>query len=233
MMKRTRLEYYSHATLAVWPDYRAVEECWFLKELVSSPTLALQWGKFLPDKFENRASAIAAAQGVNRTLGPAFIAREMDRAAKCATREVDHMAKRSLELKIDKVLQSKQRFQDEEAAMLAEAMRRHATDERPDANSLRLAPESEEYRDDLAEQLSVMPYLRVAKVGRRWVDRRWTQVLLFKSSDGIWSMPYTAAETGARLAERAKVLNGFGFGVRMHWGKAKTEIRQILLSARQ
>ena len=48
----------------------------------------------------------------------------------------------------------------------AEALRRHADDKRPDAAALKLAPDSERYRQDLAEQLAEMPYLRVAKVGR-------------------------------------------------------------------
>jgi hypothetical protein len=111
--------------------------------------------------------------------------------------------------------------------MLAEALRRHEADERPDPASLKLAPESEHYRHDLAEQLRKMPYLKVAKVGRS--NSRWTQMLLYKGPDGVWSKPYIAGEKAAMTAERAKIANGFDLGAGTHWGKAKAKIRQILL----
>lgn len=111
--------------------------------------------------------------------------------------------------------------------MLAEALRRHADDERPEADSLKLALEAERYRHDLAEQLAVMPYLKVAKVGRS--NNRWTYALLYLGLDGVWSKPYLAGEKAALTAERVKIANGFGLSASAHWGKAKAKIRQILL----
>jgi hypothetical protein len=93
-----------------------------------------------------------------------------------AGRDTDPVAKRSLELKVAKALQSKQRLQDEEALMLAEARRRHAADPRPAADSLVLAPASEIYRQDLADALAELPYLRIVKVGR--ATGRWDHNLL-------------------------------------------------------
>jgi hypothetical protein len=107
------------------------------------------------------------------------------------------------------------------------SLRRHEADERPDPASLKLAPESQHYRGDLAEQLSKMPYLKLAKVGRS--NSRWTQVLLYKGPDGVWSKSYIAGEKAAMIAERAKIANGFDLGAGTHRGKAKAKIRQILL----
>ena len=69
--------------------------------------------------------------------------------------------------------------------MLAEALRRHADDERPDAEVLKLDSAAEAYRQDLAEQLAIMPYLHVARVGRS--NSRWAPLLLYRNADGVWS----------------------------------------------
>ena len=111
--------------------------------------------------------------------------------------------------------------------MLAEARRRHAADPRPDPSSVVLSTESECFRQELSEQLSDMPYLRIVKVGHP--DRRWHRSTLYLSHDNIWSKPYTAGERSAAQAERAKIANVFGFDADAHWGKTKAVIRQILL----
>lgn len=225
MLKWSELKRASDVVLAVWPHYRSLFERWFMRELVGKGELAPIWReRMVPgendtvfaDHYPDREAAIAAANALNPALRQALSARAMD-----------PVAKRSLELKIDKALQAKQRLQDEEALMLAEALRRHADDKRPDAAALKLAPDSERYRQDLAEQLAEMPYLRVAKVGRS--NNRWTHALLYLGPDGVWSKPYHAGEKAALTAERAKIANGFGLSASTHWGKTKAKIRQILL----
>jgi len=224
-MKWSELKRTSDTILAVWPHYRPLHERWFMQELVDKGELAPIWReRMVPDEndavfadhYPDRDAAIAAANALNPTLRAALSGRGMDSAAR-----------RSLELKVDKALQAKQRLQDEEALMLAEALRRHAGDERPTTDALKLAPEAERYRADLAEQLAAMPYLKVAKVGRS--NNRWAHYLLFLGHDGIWSKPYFAGEKAALTAERAKIANGFDFSATMHWGKTKARIRQILL----
>ncbi|MGB5950746.1 MAG: hypothetical protein WBG82_15630, partial [Parvibaculum sp.] len=168
------------------------------------------------DHYPDRNAALAAANKLN----PIFRAALSDRV-------MDPVSKRSLELKVEKALQAKQRLQDEEALMFAEALRRHADDERPSADALKLAPEAERYRVDLTEQLAAMPYLKVAKVGRS--NNRWAHYLLYLGHDGIWSKPYLAGEKAAQTAERAKIANGFELSASTHWGKTKAKIRQILL----
>jgi hypothetical protein len=225
MLKWSEMKRASDIVLAVWPHYRPLHERWFMQELIDKGELAPTWReRMVPgdndsvfaDHYPDREAAVAAANAFNPTLRQGLAARDMKAAVK-----------RSLELKIDKALQAKQRLQDEEALMLAEALRRHADDERPDSTALKLAPESERYRQDLAEQLAEMPYLRVVKVGRS--NNRWTHSLLFLGVDGIWSKPYFAGEKAALTAERAKIANGFGLSATAHWGKSKARIRQILL----
>lgn len=225
MVKWSEMKRASDTILAVWPQYRPLFERWFMQELVDKDELAPAWRERLvpgendavfSDHYPDREAAVTAANALNATLKQAF-----------STRAMDSVAKRSLELKIDKALQAKRRLQDEEALMLAEALRRHAGDERPDAGSIKMAPQAERYRQDLAEQLAIMPYLRVAKVGRS--NSRWTHSLLYLGLDGVWSKPYHAGEKAALTAERAKIANGFDLSASTHWGKAKARIRQILL----
>lgn len=225
MVKWTDLNRSSDNILAVWPHYQPLHERWFMQELVDKGEFAPAWRmRMVPgendavftDHYPDLPSAIAAADALNPALRQMLTAREMDA-----------VIKRSLELKIDKALQSKQRIQEEEALMLSEALRRHKNDERPDAASLKLAPEAESYRYDLAEQLTSMPYLKMAKVGTS--NSRWTRAILYKGFDGVWSRPYIAGEKAAIAAERAKIANGFDLSATAHWGKSKARIRQILL----
>ncbi len=225
MVKWSELKRASDVVLAVWPHYRPLFERWFMQELIDKGELAPIWReRMVPgdndavfaDHYPDREAAVAAANALNPSLRQALSARSMD-----------PILKRSLELKIDKALQAKQRLQDEETLMLTEALRRHVNDERPDAASLKLAPESERFRQDLAEQLAEMPYLKVAKVGRS--NNRWTHSLLYQGPDSVWSKPYHAGEKAALTADRAKIANGFDLSASTHWGKTKARIRQILL----
>jgi hypothetical protein len=225
MLKWSELKRASDIVLAVWPHYRPLHERWFMQELIDKDQASPVWReRMVPgendsvraDHCSDRETAIAAARALNPILSAAVSARDMD-----------PLAKRSLQLKIDKAVQAKQRLLDEEALMLGEAHRRHTDAARPDASSLKLAPESERYRQDLAEQLAEMPYLKVAKVGRS--NSRWTYALVFQGHDGVWSKPYHAGEKAALTAERAKIANGFDLSATVHWGKTKARIRQILL----
>lgn len=225
MLKWSELKRASDVVLAVWPHYRPRFERWMMQELIDKGEFAPIWrdrmvpgenDRVFADHYPDRETAIAAANELNPPLQQAL-----------AARAIDPVIKRSLTLKVDKALQAKQRLQDEEALMLAEALRRHADDERPDAAALKLVPDSERYRQELAEQLAKMPYLKVAKVGR--TGNSWRYVLLYLGPDGVWPKPYPAGEKAAQTAERAKIANGFNLSASSHWGKTKSRIRQILL----
>ncbi|TDX21117.1 hypothetical protein [Rhodovulum visakhapatnamense] len=150
MVKWSELKRASDTILAVWPHYQPLFERWFMQELVYKDELALTWREryvpgdndtILSDHYPDREAAVKAADALNSSLKQAL-----------STRSMDDVVKRSLELKIDKALQAKRRLQDEEALMLAEALRRCAGDKRPHAATIKLSPEAERYRQDLAEQ---------------------------------------------------------------------------------
>jgi len=215
----------SDIILAVWPYYRPHTDNWVMQELVYMGNLAPKWrDRLIPDANDNvygsihpnRDAAIAAAHKLNPELVQAL-----------STHITDPVERRSIELKVDKALQSKSRLQEEEMLMLAEALRRHQRDERPTALSLNIAPEVEHFRHDLAEQLAVMPYLKVARVGHS--GTRSNQHILFLNKKNIWSSAGGINPKNAKVAERAKIANGFDLLGSEHWGETKAKIRSILL----
>lgn len=213
MLKWSDLKRSRDDILAVWPVFKPLHGRWFMQELVEKGKLPPAWrdryvqgegDSVQSEHYPDRTSATASATAFNPQLRTALSARL-----------TDPFQRRSLELKADKGLQSKQRLQDEEALMLAEAIRRHAGDERPDAASLQLALESEPYRQDLADQLAAMPYLWIAQVG--WEVGRWRKhMLVYRDSAGVWSKPYNVGEKAAATSERAKIANGFNLSATAH-----------------
>lgn len=210
--------------LAIWPSYKPLYQRWLMQELVDNGELPPTWrDRRIPtedqhvrgDVYPDQNAAMEAADLINPTLANALAARVMDEALK-----------RSLQLKVSKALQAKERLQEEEGLMLAEARRRHESAPRSNQSEIKIDPASEAYRDDLAAQLDDMPYLRVAMVGRE--ASRWRRSILFLKPDGAWSKPYLASEKSATVAERAKIANGFGLNASDHWGQTKAKIREIL-----
>ena len=215
----------SDIALAVWPEYRPLYDNWLMLELVEQGDMAPVWrdrrvpaenGHARGDVYSDREAAEAAANVLNQSLRDAL-----------AGRAIDAAQKHSLQLKVSKNLQSKERLREEEELMLTEARRRHASDLRPDPSAIVLSAESEPFRQELSEQLSDMPYLKLAMVGNP--ARRWHRSILYLSHDNVWSKPYMAGERSAARAMRARIANGFGCSADEHWGKTKAKIRQILL----
>lgn len=183
-MKWSELKRASNTILAICPSTARCTKRWFTQELVDKGELAPVWReRMVPgendaafaDHYPDRDAAVAAANKFNPTLRAALSGLAMD--------SVD---KRSLELMVDKALQAKRRLQDEDTLMLGEALRRHAGDERPNANALKLVPEAERYRLDLAEQLAAMRYLKVAKS--------------LEGRPGVWSARHQAASPAVSFA---------------------------------
>jgi len=173
-MKWSDLKRSSNVILAVWPYYLPHHEQWVMQELVYKGNLAPKWrdhyypdakGNAYADIHPNREAAITAANKRNPELRLSLY-----------THIPNPVDRRSTELKIDKALQAKSRLQEEEALMLAEALRRHARTERPSVSTIKIEPDAEQYREDLTEQLSIMPYLKVARVGQS--SNRWKHYIL-------------------------------------------------------
>lgn len=224
-MKWSDLKRSSDVILALWPYYRPDTEQWVMQELVYMDNFPPKWrdhfypnekGNVYADIYPNRDAAVTAANKRNPELKLSLynhIPNPVDR--------------HSIELKIDKALQAKRRLQEEESLMLTEALRRHARTERPSAFSLKIAPNAEQYREDLTKQLAIMPYLKVARVGETSNSRK--QCIIYRNRENIWSSPERVERKNAQLAERAKIANGFDLLGSSHWGEIKAQIRSLLL----
>ncbi|KAA6490835.1 hypothetical protein DXT98_01355 [Agrobacterium sp. ICMP 7243] len=209
--------------LAVWPVYRPRYKWWCMQELVDNSPESPTWReRRIPtadntvkmDVYRNRADAVAAAIALNPALLSALESRKMD-----------PFIKRSLRLKVSKALQAKERLQDEELLMLTEGLRRTAQLPRPEISDLMLDPSSEEFRQQLWEQLVQMPYLSVASVENSARHDK----ILYKVGEKSWSKPFYATEKLAIIAERAKIAEAYGLSSGDHWGRSKAQIREILL----
>jgi len=215
----------SDIILAVWPYFDPITDKWVMQELYDKKRPSLVWrdrwiegqnDSIRGDRYSDKQSAINVAKELNPVLNQELI-----------NKDLDPIIQKSLLLKIEKALQCKKRLAEEEELMLSEAIRRHASIEKQDANKLKLASEAEIYRQQLADQLAIMPYLKVVKVKKLGMYSY--TILLFKESDGSWSGPIPASEKEIIIAERSKIANGFNMNVRMHWGTLKAEIRNTLL----
>ncbi|VWB22691.1 hypothetical protein [Burkholderia stagnalis] len=208
--------------LAVWPTYNPVFDAWVMEELVDNGELPPKWrDRRVPTEAGHVRLDVylvkEAAHGSAAVLNAQFAAELQNRCG-------NEMVRQSLQLKVSKSLQAKERLADEESLMLSEAKRRHQSSPRPAASELVLDEASEIYRAELAAQLNEMPYLPVVLLGEH--GRR---VIVYRTPDGNWTKPYYVSKRSATEALRARIACGFGLNYRMHWGKAKANIRQILL----
>ncbi len=210
------------AILAVWPSYRPLSNNWVMVELVEDKEGGVRWrdrriptenGYVRMDVHHSHETALASAEALNPQLALALAARQMPEAEKT-----------SLTLKVRKAQQARQRLADEEALMLAEAIKRHKDDPRIPAEALQLHPEAEPLRQALSAELDIHPYLWIALL-----DGSGSRVVLYRDVKGAWSKPYYAGEKSAETARRARIANGFGFHHEAHWGKVKAQIRAEIL----
>lgn len=208
--------------LAAWPSYRPLLDRWLLEELVEAPPGEVRWrdrriptddGFVRMDVHATAAEAEARARDLNEEFGHALRARQMPLDAQT-----------SLLLKVEKHLQAKQRLAREEELMLAEAQRRHGASPPPAEERVTLPEAAEPFRAEVETQLARMPYLKMLLVGAP--GRR---CVIYKGANGAWSKPYPASERTAARGVRARIANGFGLSHELHWGRAKAEIRRILL----
>lgn len=212
--------------LAVWPIYDPVAEMWWMHEIIENEDHEIEWrehyypladGHIKAEGYPDKAAAIQSANEKNLVF-----------TEKLLSSDRDPILKQSLQLKTRKSLQSKERLQNEEALMLSEAIKKHANDERVLIEELKIATESEQYRNALFEQLNAMPYLKLVRLGKSATNHHGNCVL-YKNMDGSWSRPYFVGKKGVISSERAKIAQGFGFSEHDHWGRTKVKIRQILL----
>lgn len=211
-----------HPILAVWPEYRPLEDWWHMLEFAEAEPNRPIWrdrrvplpdGGVRADVHRKEDEALGAASALNASL-----AQELER------RELSAEIKISLRLKARKALEAKERLWAEERLMLDEGIRRHDKDPRPSASSLEMHAEAEPHRAALIAQLSRMPYLRAVLVR---VDRQ--SLVLYREKELAWSKPYRASRRAAQVVLRAHIANAYGFSGSDHWGRTKGKIREMLL----
>lgn len=166
---------------------------------------------FGPIHYQDYESAVAEAKATNTQLAGA----------------VDQLAlpteqKESLRLKVQKALAVEERLLSEERLMLAEAVKRHAADPRPDLNDLVLLNCTDDFRVALHEYLQKYPYVHWVGLGR-------FGVVLQRDGEFGWKK-YTAFNNkSGNYCYRERIARGFGFSGTEHWGKTKAAIRDALL----
>lgn len=206
--------------LAVWPRPNRATDTWWMQELIEQQDGSVKWrDRRIPTDAGHVRLDIHRTNDAAQTETVALNARY---AAELEARDLEPVKKRSLQLKVAKALQAKERLQAEEALMLDQAKARHASTPRPTRSEIELHPASEELREELFAKLQDMPYLNVALVGS---PRR----ALFREKGQSWTKPYYVEARKASLLARAEIANGFGFHHGAHWGETKAAIRQILL----
>ena len=208
--------------LAVWPSYRPYYNCWFMEELAEHGDMPPKWrDRRIPTTSGNVRLEVHESEGAAKNA--ASLANEQYSVA-LNQRNIPEVIKKSLELKVLKSLQSKERLEKEELLMRAEARRRNNSLPRPMKDDISMSKATEGFRDELYSQLLEMPYLKVALVGLGGRRR-----VLVKDAPNGWSMIYVPNKLGALQAWRGQTANGFGLSAIAHWGKTKASIRQILL----
>ncbi|MBB5876178.1 hypothetical protein [Xanthomonas sp. 3498] len=195
-------------------------DLWFVQVLEAKGGQAPKWRRHHPDDtpdigaraFSSRAEAKERAA----LLNDLFVA---------AINGLTDSARRiSMLLRSQKAQQSKQRLEQEELLMLDQARNRGAALQAFIPSELRLHPDSEKYREQINAFLANYPYVHSVLVGQA---RAWRFVQ--RLEDGSWSKPFWPTRTGIKCVSRARIANGFGISEFIHWGKAKAEIRRILL----
>ncbi|MFV1463168.1 MULTISPECIES: hypothetical protein [unclassified Phaeobacter] len=208
--------------LAVAPTYDPYYQTWRVEELVFNgedrPTWRMRLvptneGFVRMDRYDDIESMRSYIEALNNSLS--------EEVGKIGLSGAEQS---SLNLKVEKAVQAKNRLFDEERLMEEQAIARDGANEAPSIDHLVLDLKSEGYRQELYDLLRTIPSLSIAVVGEGGSRR-----VLFKGSNDTWSKPYNLTKKHAQTAYRARIANPFGLSALSHWGKTKSEIRRILL----
>ena len=210
--------------LAVWPSYEPLHGNWRMQELAVNKLGAPKWrdrriptpsGGVQMDFYSNAEVAFAASISLNARY-----------ASELQLSSIEEDLRRSLQLKVSKAMQVKERLRSEEALMLAEAKHRKGAMPPPHASEIKLAVNAEPFRQDLAVALADFPYVTGVRVGK--LRKR---TVMGKNYDGTWDVLANGnlSKRGAILIERSKIASGFDLNPTEHWGEIKAKIRQMLL----
>jgi hypothetical protein len=196
------------------PEY-SLTNFYFIKALVVKPDHELKWYDY---KFGNK---IAHFKNYIETIE--FVEKsneKLDLNSTLGSVQLDDHILSSIKLKIEKEVVRTCRLANEEQLMLSQAIARNKSHSRPNPEYLVL--KHEYYREQLISILSVYPYITIISLPDFGVT-------LFKQGELDWTKSKGTVSKDAKLFYRAKIAEGFGIKANSHWGKAKAEIRNILL----
>lgn len=212
---------HAHLTLVIFPSRTyGIDHRWIMKALKLCPDGALKWrhhfidngnGHAAADLYDSYADAIHAADQFNAGL------RERTTNA-----GLEWLERESLELRADKEVTALRRRTHEEQIMLQEAIRRHASDQRPRLEDIDIyCNASQTLLPLLHEILLTTPYVELANIHKH-------RTILAKVGEHQWrQVPST--DKNVMYCFREKIARGFGIPGSDHWGQTKATIRSMLL----
>jgi hypothetical protein len=196
------------------PEY-SLADFYYLKVLVVKPDYVLKWYDY---KFGNQ---IAHFKSYKDTVE--FVEKsneELDVASTIDSLQLEDAILNSIKLKIEKEVIRSLRLANEEQLMLSQALLRNKNYPRPNIEDLIVEYESS--REPLMAILNAYPYITVASIPEN-------RLTLFRHGEYNWTTWKRTTQKESKLFYRAKITEGFGIKPDVHWGKAKAEIRNILL----
>ncbi|UAL43696.1 hypothetical protein K8B83_02045 [Shewanella inventionis] len=106
--------------------------------------------------------------------------------------------------------------------MLSEAIRRHQETPRPSVNEIVLPDNCESILDSLMEILNETPYINFVRLKKYGIS-------LLRDKGHDWSTRAKHTKQTAKYFYRERIAAAFGLNGAEHWGKTKSNIREILL----
>lgn len=209
-------------TVAEWPSMiiESSYKKFFMSVLKIKDDLTLHWYKKYKqednvtirlDVYDDLKIASSTATENNK-----IYIQEIDRLP------LSNDGKRSLLLKVDKAVTSKERLLNEEVLMLQEAIRLHNDVPKRTVEYFIFPDLSQAFKDAAVKILNETPYIKVLYVPTYGV-------ILRLKGDNDWSQQCVRNKKAVQQCYRERIAGGFGLSGADHWGKTKAKIRTMLL----
>lgn len=209
-------------TLAEWPSIfiESSYERFFMSVLKIKDDLSLHWYK----KYKQDERGVIRLDVYDDLKSSSSIATDNN---KQYIQNIDLLSlsddeKRSLLLKVEKAVTSKERLLNEEALMLQEAIRLHKDMPKRIIDDFVFPDLSQDFKGAAVKILNETPYVKVLYVPPYGI------VLRLKDGND-WSQRCVRTKTAVQQCYRERIAGGFGLSGAEHWGKTKAKIRTMLL----
>lgn len=209
-------------TLAEWPSMiiESSYKKFFMSALKLKDDLTLHWYK----KYKQEENGTIRLDVYNDLKLASSTATENN---KIYIHEIDRLPlsdddKRSLLLKVDKAVTSKERLLNEELLMLQEAIRLHQDVPKRTVDDFIFPDLSQDFKDAAVKILNETPYIKFLYAPPYGV-------ILHLKDHNDWSQRYVKTKKAIQQCYRERIAGGFGLSGAEHWGKTKAKIRTMLL----